>query len=62
VKHVEHAKKFLKDGGTLISILPITARDDHKVLVGKWLDLPDKSFAGSGTNINTVLYIFKKGN
>ena len=60
VKHVEHAKKFLKDGGRLYSILPITARDDHKILVGDWDDLPAKSFTESGTNINTVLYKFTK--
>lgn len=56
VKHVEHAKRFLKEGGELYSILPITARDDHKILKGNWDDLPDRSFSESGTNINTVLY------
>ena len=60
VKHIEHAKKFLKAGGILYSILPITARDDHKKIKGGWSDLPAKSFAASGTNINTVLYEYNR--
>lgn len=51
-KHVEHALKFLKPGGTLTAILPATARYDHGLLDGKWEDLPVGSFSESGTNIN----------
>lgn len=54
-KHVEHARKFLKPGGTLTAILPITARYDHGLLDGKWSDLPIGSFSESGTNINTTV-------
>lgn len=54
-KHVEHALKFLKPDGILISILPITARTDHGLLQGKWSDLPVGSFRESGTNINTTV-------
>ncbi len=60
-KHVEHALKFLKSGGKLIAILPITARYDHGLLKGEWRDLPVGSFSESGTNINTtVLTIWKR--
>lgn len=58
-KHVEHARKFLKPGGRLIAILPITAVTDHGYIVpdrygcDKWKDLPVGSFRESGTNINT---------
>ncbi|KQM18399.1 hypothetical protein ASE49_09315 [Novosphingobium sp. Leaf2] len=55
VKHVEHALRFLKPGGTLVSILPATARYDHGVLSGEWRDLPVASFAEAGTNVPTVM-------
>lgn len=66
-KHVEHAYKYLKPGGCLKAILPITARYDHKLLDhhtknyrDQWSDLPIGSFRESGTNINTtVLTIWK---
>lgn len=55
-KHVEHALKFLKPGGKLTAILPVTARYDHGLIVdGKWDDLPVGSFSESGTNINTTI-------
>jgi hypothetical protein len=64
-KHVRHALKFLKPGGTLTAILPITARYDHGLLddlTGNrarwsqpWNDLPVGSFRESGTNINTTV-------
>lgn len=55
VKHVRHALKFLKPGGTLVSILPATAQYDHKELEGVWRDLPVGSFAEAGTNVPTGL-------
>lgn len=55
VKHVRHALKFLKPGGTLVSILPATAHYDHKELQGEWRDLPVGSFAEAGTNVPTGL-------
>lgn len=55
VKHVRHALKFLKPGGTLVSILPATAHYDHGELEGEWKDLPVASFAEAGTNVPTGL-------
>jgi hypothetical protein len=54
-KHVDHALKFLRPGGTLTAILPATARYDHGLLKGYWDDLPVGSFSESGTNINTTV-------
>jgi hypothetical protein len=54
-KHVNHALKFLKPGGTLTAILPASARYDHGLLNGRWSDLPVGSFSESGTNINTTV-------
>lgn len=53
VKHVNHAMKFLKPDGVLITILPASAWYEHKLLKGRWEDLPMGSFRESGTNINT---------
>lgn len=55
VKHVRHALKFLKPGGTLVAILPATARYDHCELEGEWRDLPVASFAEAGTNVPTTM-------
>lgn len=61
VKHINHALKFLKSGGILVSVLPATARYDHKELDGEWHDLPVGSFSETGTNIpTTILKIVKK--
>lgn len=59
-KHVNHALKFLKPGGTLVAVLPVTARYDHGLLDGKWCDLPVGSFRESGTNINTTIFMSQK--
>ncbi len=53
VKHVLHALRFLKPGGTLVSILPATAHYDHQELQGQWTDLPVGSFSEAGTNVPT---------
>jgi hypothetical protein len=52
-QHVRHAYKFLRPGGTLVSILPATAHYDHDELKGEWRDLPVASFAEAGTNVPT---------
>ena len=59
-KHVKHALNFLKEGGVLKAILPVTARYDHNLLSGRWCDLPIGSFKESGTNINTTILTIKK--
>lgn len=60
VKHVSHAYKFLKPGGTLVSILPATAHYDHGELRGEWRDLPVGSFSDAGTNVPTGLLRMRK--
>lgn len=54
-KHVVHALRFLKPRGTLVAILPATARYDHGDLHGEWRDLPVASFADAGTNVPTTM-------
>ncbi|MCL8382087.1 DUF4942 domain-containing protein [Xanthobacter aminoxidans] len=60
-RHVEHAMRFLKPGGRLTAILPVTARYDHGLLTGSWDDLPVGSFSESGTNINTTVLTMSRG-
>lgn len=70
-KHVLHAWSLLAPGGTLIAILPVTARYDHGLLDDlvksaghrystPWDDLPVGSFSESGTNINTTVLTLHK--
>lgn len=59
-QHVRHAYKFLKPGGTLVSILPATAHYDHGELEGEWRDLPVGSFSAAGTNVPTGLLRMRK--
>ena len=76
MEHVVHAFEFLAPGGTLTTVLPISAElgesQKHKTF-RKWAkshcskhrlfyDLPQESFAESGTRISTVtLTLHKKG-
>lgn len=61
LKHVRHALQFLKPGGYLACILPASAWYDHGQLQGGvWEDLPVASFAESGTNVPTGIYITGK--
>lgn len=53
-KHVKHALKFLKPGGILRAVLPVTAKE-HRLVDGRFEDLPLASFRESGTNINTTI-------
>lgn len=63
-RHIEHALRFLKPGGVLYAILPISAVEDHGYIerprFGRdtWEDLPVGSFAASGTRINTGIARF----
>lgn len=59
-QHVRHAYKFLRPGGTLVSILPASARYDHDELHGEWRDLPVASFAEAGTNVPTTMLKLRK--
>lgn len=61
LRHVTHALRFLKPGGTLVAILPATARYDHGELTGEWRDLPVASFAEAGTNVPTTMIRMRAG-
>lgn len=74
--HVRHAFRFLKPGGRLVAIMSARAEfatdARHKALHDlisqchkgreswRWQDLPEKSFAHAGTNVNTVMLTIEK--
>lgn len=74
--HVRHAWQFVKPGGRLVAIMAARAEHGedkrHKALHrlieqaeparGRsfWWDLPERSFAHAGTNVNTVCLMMKK--
>lgn len=72
VAHIQHAFKFLSPGGVLVSVASsgVKFRSDKRTTqFREWLksvggtieDLPEKSFAESGTEVNTVVVRIAKG-
>ncbi|WP_316014683.1 DUF4942 domain-containing protein [Roseobacter sp. HKCCA0434] len=59
-KHLDHAREFLRPGGTLACILPASAHYDHGNSIGTWHDLPVGSFCESGTGVPTGFCIWRK--
>lgn len=68
IKHVNHALKFLKSGGMLVSVMSssVTFRSnkltaDFRQMVedrgGHIEELPESSFKSSGTMVNTVIVV-----
>ena len=68
IAHVEHALGFLAERGTLLAIMSAGAefRDTRQgrrfqqmiaQYNARWIDLPERAFATSGTNVNTVLLV-----
>jgi hypothetical protein len=66
ILHVQHAYKWLKPGGRLVSVMPNSAmHDEHfgdwvKLRDNTFVTLPDGSFKGSGTGVSTVMLILDK--
>lgn len=61
IKHILHAKTFLKPGGKLAAICANGPRQNEqlKPLASKWIDLPEGSFKEQGTNVNTALILIE---
>ena len=62
IKHVEHARRFLKPGGRLVAIVAAGPRQTEKYRDGdepadQWIDLPAGSFAESGTNVDAAIIV-----
>jgi protein-L-isoaspartate O-methyltransferase len=59
IKHVEHARKFLKPGGRLVAIVANgpRQREAFEPIATAWIDLPAGSFKDLGTNVNTAIVV-----
>lgn len=71
VDHVQHAYKFLNEGGRMVAIMspsPFFRQDKKSTDFREWfesvggekIDLPEGSFKESGTNVNTVMVVISK--
>ncbi len=61
IRHIFHARSFLKPGGKLAALCMNTnhRREQLKPLALQWLDLPSKSFRAEGTNIDAAIVIME---
>jgi protein-L-isoaspartate O-methyltransferase len=59
IKHIEHARKFLKPGGRLVAICADGPRQRERLrpLASKWRSLPAGTFKESGTMVNAALLV-----
>lgn len=62
VRHILHAREFLKPGGRLVALCLDT---DHRraalrSLASSWEQLPGRSFKGEGTAVNVVMLTIEK--
>jgi predicted RNA methylase len=66
IKHIEHARRFLKPGGILVAVCANgprqndTLRPQVEASGGTWEDLPAGTFSEQGTNVNTALIVWPK--
>lgn len=59
IRHVKHAASLLAPGGRLVSIVANgpRQREELRPLASQWIDLPAKSFASEGTNVNGAIVV-----
>lgn len=70
-RHIDHAWRFLRPGGVLVSIVPTgfltrsfqptrALLDELQDAGMRYFHLPDGSFKGSGTAVNTAMIVVRK--
>lgn len=59
IKHIEHARKFLKPGGRLVAICANGPRQRERLqpIATEWCDLPAGTFKQAGTMVNAALIV-----
>nr|WP_298689497.1 DUF3560 domain-containing protein [uncultured Dongia sp.] len=59
IKHIQHARAFLKPGGRIVAICANGPRQRRELMdmATHWEDLPAGSFAASGTQVNAALLV-----
>ncbi len=57
IRHIFHARSFLKPGGTLAALCMNTRHREEqlKPIAATWQELPDKAFKAEGTNISACI-------
>jgi 16S rRNA G1207 methylase RsmC len=60
IRHVEHARRFLAEGGRLVAIVANGPRQREKFepIARVWVDLPAGTFAG--TNVNAAIMVIDR--
>lgn len=62
MKHIQHARQFLRPGGRLVAIClnGVTRADELNSISSYWDVLPPDTFKASGTPVSTVLLMIKE--
>lgn len=63
IRHIEHARHFLKPDGVLVAICANGPRQRARLMpiAREWIDLPAGSFKASGTNVNAAIVVIEGG-
>jgi len=63
ITHIEHALKFLRDGGRLVAVCANGSRQRARFepVAEAWIDLPPDTFKTAGTGVNTAIVVLTKG-
>lgn len=61
IRHIEHARKFLKPGGRLVAICANGPRQNERLkpIAAEWHDLPADTFKDQGTSVRTALLVIE---
>jgi len=61
IRHIEHARKFLRPGGRLAALCFNTPHRQQafKAICESWTDLPEHTFAQEGTRVPVALVTFR---
>ena len=61
IRHVEHARTFLKPGGRLVAVVANGPRQRERLLpiASAWIDLPAGSFEDQGTSVNAAIVVIQ---
>lgn len=59
IRHIEHARKFLKPGGRLVAVVMDTPhrRAAFESIASNWIDLPADAFKSEGTHVKTAIVV-----
>lgn len=62
IRHIGHARTFLKPGGRLVAICANGPRQREALMpiADEWIDLPEDAFKESGTSVRTAILVITK--